>query len=125
MDWKCDGREVDVMIIDMPPGTGDVYLTIAEKFSIDGVICVSTPHDLAVIDLVKSIDCFEKLKIPIIGLIENMSYLEVDGKKRYIFGKEAAKKFAKKKNIEFLGEIPINEGIKQDQEVFNNILKKL
>ena len=125
VDWKCDGSDVDVMIIDMPPGTGDVYLTIAERFPIDGVICVSTPHDLAVIDLVKSIDCFEKLKIPIVGLIENMSYLEVGGKKRYIFGKEAAKKFAKKRKIDFLGEIPINEDISHDQEVFDNILKKI
>jgi len=125
VDWKCDNQEVDVMIIDMPPGTGDVYLTISEKFPIDGVICVSTPHKLSVIDLVRSIDCFEKLKIPIIGLIENMSYLEVDGKKRYIFGKEEAKKFARKRKIEFLGEIPINEEFSQDQDVFNKILNKI
>ena len=125
VDWKCDNQEVDVMIIDMPPGTGDVYLSIADKFPITGVICVSTPHKLAVIDLVRSIDCFDKLKIPIIGLIENMSYLEVDGEKQYIFGKEEAKKFAKKNKIEFLGQIPIGEELIQDQEVFNNILNKI
>lgn len=107
VDWKFDGNEVDVMIIDMPPGTGDIYLSIAEKFPIDGVVMVSTPHNLSIIDLVKSVDCFEKLKIPIVGLIQNMSYLENNGSKQYIFGENGAKNFAKEKGIEFLGEIPI------------------
>lgn len=125
VDWKCDGKEVDVMVIDMPPGTGDVYLSIAERFNLDSVILVTTPHKLAVIDLVKSIDCFEKLKIPITGIIENMSYFELNKVKHYIFGKNEAKKLAKDKNIELLGEIPILEEVKYDHEVFGNIIKKL
>ena len=124
VDWKCDGSDVDVMVIDMPPGTGDVYLSIAERFPLAGVVCVSTPHDLAVIDLVKSIDCFAKLKIPIIGLIENMSYLEVDGQKNYIFGKQTVKKFADKHKIEFLGDIPIQDDISHS-DVFTNLLTKI
>lgn len=107
VNWKSDGKEVDVMVIDMPPGTGDVYLSIAEKFPLNGVIIVSTPQSLAVIDVVRSIDCFEKLKIPILGLIQNMSYLEVAGEKKYIFGKDGAKKLAEKTGIEFFGEVPL------------------
>lgn len=111
VNWQSDGAPVDVMIVDMPPGTGDVYLSMAEKFPLAGVIIVSTPQSLAVIDVVKSIDCFEKLKIPILGLIQNMSYLEVFGEKhsekKYLFGRDGAKKLAEKTGIKFLGELPI------------------
>jgi ATP-binding protein involved in chromosome partitioning len=107
VNWKNDGNEVDVMIIDMPPGTGDVYLSIGEKFPVSGVVIVSTPQSLAVIDVIKSIDCFEKLKIPILGLIQNMAYLETNGEKRFIFGEDGAKKLAKEKKITFLGDIPL------------------
>jgi len=138
VDWKSDGREVDVMIIDMPPGTGDVYLSIAEKFPIAGVIIVSTPQSLAVIDVIKSIDCFAKLKIPILGLIQNMAYLEIDGEKKYIFGKDGARKLADEMKIKFLGDIPLIEEIsalsdekkpavlenKKLAEIFNEILEK-
>lgn len=116
VNWKSDGKEVDVMIIDMPPGTGDVYLSIAEKFPIAGVVIVSTPQSLSVIDVVKSVDCFEKLKIPVLGLIQNMSYLEVDGEKKYIFGRDGAKNLAQKMKINFLGEIPILQEISNSAE---------
>ena len=105
-----ESQEVD-MIIDMPPGTGDVYLSLAEKFPLDGVVIVSTPQNLSVIDVVKSIDCFEKLKIPILGLIQNMSFLQINDEKKYLFGKDGAKDLAKERNIEFLGEIPIMQEI--------------
>lgn len=111
VNWKSDGREVDVMIIDMPPGTGDVYLSVAEKFPLTGVVVVSTPQNLAVIDVVKSIDCFAKLKIPILGLVQNMSYLEIGGEKKYLFGRDGAKKLAAENNIKFLGEVPILQEI--------------
>lgn len=109
VNWKSDGKEVDLMVIDMPPGTGDVYLSMAEKFPIDGVVIVSTPQSLAVIDVVKSIDCFEKLKVPILGIVQNMSYLEIAGKKTYLFGQDGAKDLAKKTGIKFLADIPILE----------------
>ncbi len=111
INWKSDGREVDVMIIDMPPGTGDVYLSIAEKFPLAGVVVVSTPQSLSVIDVVKSIDCFAKLKIPILGLIQNMSYLEINGEKKFLFGCDGAKKLAAEMNIKFLGEVPLIQEI--------------
>ncbi len=117
VNWKCDNKEVDVMIIDMPPGTGDVYLSMAEKFPISGAIIVSTPQSLSVIDVVKSVDCFSKLKIPIFGLIQNMSYLEMGGVKKYLFGQDGAKKFALKNSINFLGELPILEKISNANEI--------
>jgi ATP-binding protein involved in chromosome partitioning len=116
LNWQADGKEVDVMVIDMPPGTGDVYLSVAEKFPLTGVIIVSTPQSLAVIDVVKSIDCFEKLKIPVLGLIQNMAYLEIAGEKNYIFGRDGAKKLADKSGIKFLGEVPILQEISDASE---------
>ena len=99
------------MIVDMPPGTGDVYLSMAEKFPIAGVVLVSTPQSIAVIDVVKSIDCFRKLNVPILGLIQNMSYLKINNEKNYIFGEDGAKKIAEEMKINFLGEIAIESEI--------------
>lgn len=117
VNWKNDGKEVDVMVIDMPPGTGDVYLSMAEKFPLNGVAIVSTPQSLAIIDVVKSIDCFEKLKIPILGLIQNMSYLEIGGEKKFIFGKDGAKKLAEEMKIKFLADLPLIEEIAESAEL--------
>ncbi len=116
VNWRSDNKDVDVMIIDMPPGTGDVYLSMAEKFPLNGVVIVSTPQSLAVIDVVKSIDCFKKLNIPIIGLIQNMSYLEIDGEKKYLFGRDGAKNLAEKLQIKFLGDVPLNQEISDSTE---------
>lgn len=113
---KKIAREVDVMVIDMPPGTGDVYLSLAEKFPLAGVVIVSTPQSLAVIDVVKSVDCFKKLKIPIIGLIQNMSYFSTAGEKKYLFGRDGAKKLAEKLAINFLGELPLMQEISDSAE---------
>ncbi len=139
VNWKSDGKEVDVMIIDMPPGTGDVYLSVAEKFPLLGVVIVSTPQSLSVIDVVKSIDCFAKLKIPILGLIQNMSYLEINGEKKFLFGKDGAKKLAEEMKLNFLGEVPLLQEISdlsdnrqmavlidsKIAEIFKQILQKL
>ena len=85
VNWHFDNNEVDIMIIDMPPGTGDIYLSLLQNFDIDGSILVSTPLKSSIIDVVRSIDCFKKLNIDIIGVIQNMSYLDINGKKNYIF----------------------------------------
>lgn len=116
VNWQSDGDEVDIMIIDMPPSTGDVYLSIAQNFLVDGTIIVSTPQSLSVIDVIKSIDCFRKLQIPILGLIQNMSYLENKGEKQYIFGRDGAKKIAAEMKINFLGEVPISQEISDSAE---------
>ena len=99
------------MIVDMPPGTGDVCLSMAEKFPIAGVVLVSTPQSIAVIDVVKSIDCFRKLNVPILGLIQNMAYLKINDEINYIFGKDGGKKIAQEMNVNFLGEIAIEPEI--------------
>jgi ATP-binding protein involved in chromosome partitioning len=111
VNWQADNKKVEVMIIDMPPGTGDVYLSMAEKFPIAGVVLVSTPQSIAVIDVIKSIDCFKKLNVPILGLIQNMSYLKINNEKNYIFGEDGAKKIAEEMKINFLGEIAIEPEI--------------
>lgn len=113
VNWQFDNQEVDAMIVDMPPGTGDIYLSMAEKFAVDGAILVSTPQSIASIDLIKSIDCFRKLKIEIWGLIQNMAYLMVDNKKNYLFGQDGAKKIADSFDINFLGDIEILPEISQ------------
>jgi len=141
VNWSFDGNEVDAMIIDMPPGTGDVYLTMAEKYFIDGVFLISTPQNLAIIDLVKSIDCFKKLNIPILGLIQNLAFYEFNGEKKYLFGKDGAKDLALEYGIEFIGDIAIDENIsnfceakklfaneylnKEIDNVFQNIFHKI
>lgn len=107
-------QDIDIMIIDLPPGTGDVHLTMMQKFPIDAVVLISTPSKIAVIDLVKSIDMYEKLNIKIAGIIENMSYLMLEnGHKQYIFGRNEIEKLAIEHGIEFLGKIPIEEEINQ------------
>jgi len=116
VNWACDGNDVDFMIVDMPPGTGDVYLSLAEKFPLAGVVIVSTPQSLAIIDVVRSIDCFNKLHIPIIGIIQNMSYLKNGSEKQYLFGQDGAKNLAKKMQINFLGEVPIEQEISSASE---------
>ncbi len=116
VDWKNDGQEVDFMIIDMPPGTGDIYLSLAQNFPIDGVVIVSTPQMVAVKDVARSIDCFEKLKIPIIGLVQNMAYIDANGSKQYIFGKDNAKNMAQELKIKFLGDIELAQEISDANE---------
>ncbi len=116
VNWSFDGCKVDAMIIDMPPGTGDVYLTMAEKYFIDGVFLISSPQNIAVIDLVKSVDCFKKLNIPILGLIQNLAFYEINGQKKYLFGKDGAKNLAHKHQIDFLGDIAIDENISKSCE---------
>lgn len=118
-------EDIDLMIIDLPPGTGDVHLTMMQKFSIDSVVLVSTPSQIAVIDLVKSIDMYEKLNIKISGIIENMSYLEVTkDQKQYIFGKNNVKELAVDRGINFLGEIVIDRNINKSNDDRNPICYK-
>ena len=106
---------IDYLIVDLPPGTGDAHLSMAQQFPLDAVVIVSTPQEIATIDAVKSIDMFNKLQIPIVGVIQNMSYLidENSGKRNYLFGKDGAKKMAEKMKLNFLGEIPFNIKIRQ------------
>ncbi len=109
---KVDWKDLDFIIVDMPPGTGDTQLTFAQEIKMDGAIIVSTPQELALQDVKRGIAMFDKLKVNIIGLIDNMSFfIGDDGKKYSIFGDGGVKKTAEEFNKRFLGEIPINSDI--------------
>ena len=102
-------NDLDFIIVDMPPGTGDTQLTFAQEIKVDGVIIVSTPQEIALLDVKRGINMFDKLKVPILGLVDNMSFFETDdGKKYNIFGENGVEKVAKDYKKKFLGKIPIN-----------------
>ena len=109
---KVEWKDLDFIIVDMPPGTGDTQLTFAQEINMDGVIIISTPQEIALQDVKRGIKMFDKLKVKILGLIDNMSHFTGDdGKKYAIFGKGGVKKTADEFEKEFLGEIPINPEI--------------
>tara|TARA_B100000214_G_C23968292_1_gene628829 strand:- start:1529 stop:2323 length:795 start_codon:yes stop_codon:yes gene_type:complete len=106
---KVNWKDLDFIIVDMPPGTGDTQLTFSQEIKMDGVIIVSTPQEIALQDVKRGIKMFDKLGVKIIGLIDNMShFIADDGKKYEIFGKGGVEKTSKEFNKEFLGEIPIS-----------------
>ena len=106
---KVSWDNLDFIIVDMPPGTGDTQLTFSQEIKMDGVIIISTPQEIALQDVKRGIKMFDKLGVKIIGLIDNMSYFKTeDGKKYPIFGEGGVKKTAEEFNKDFLGEIPIN-----------------
>ena len=106
---KVAWKELDFIIVDMPPGTGDTQLTFSQEINMDGAIIVSTPQELALQDVKRGIKMFDELGVKIIGLIDNMShFIGDDGKKYAIFGEGGVKKTAEEFEKEFLGEIPIN-----------------
>ena len=106
---KVSWKDLDFIIVDMPPGTGDTQLTFSQEIKMDGAIIVSTPQEVALLDVKRGIKMFEKLDVKILGLIDNMSFfVGDDGKKYKIFGEGGVKKTAEEFQKEFLGEIPIN-----------------
>ena len=106
---KVAWKDLDFIIVDMPPGTGDTQLTFAQEINMDGVIIISTPQEIALQDVKRGIRMFDKLKVNIIGLIDNMShFIGDDGKKYAIFGEGGVKRTAEEFHKEFLGEVPIN-----------------
>ncbi len=107
--------ELDVLVLDMPPGTGDAQLTIAQQVPLAGAVIVSTPQDLALIDARKGITMFRKVEVPLLGVIENMSYfITPDTGARYdIFGHGGAKAEAERIGVPFLGEVPLTISIRE------------
>jgi ATP-binding protein involved in chromosome partitioning len=107
------------LIIDLPPGTGDVQLSLSQTVSMTGAIIVSTPQDVALIDATRAMDMFRKANVPILGMVENMSYFVApDTGKRYdIFGHGGAKREAERNNIPFLGEVPIGMQVREDGDM--------
>ncbi|HUC82693.1 MAG TPA: P-loop NTPase, partial [Flavisolibacter sp.] len=117
-----DWGELDYLVIDMPPGTGDIHLTLMQTAPVTGVVVVTTPQDVALADAKKGIAMFgqAQMNVPIIGLVENMSYFipaELPGNKYYIFGKEGGKRLAEEYELPFLGQIPLVQSIREGGDI--------
>jgi len=113
MTQKVLWKDRDIIVIDMPPGTGDTQLTFAQEVKVDGAIIVSTPQDLALLDVKRGIQMFDKTGVKILGLIDNMSFFKGDDGKEYkIFGEGGVEKTAKEFNKNFLGKIPIHQDLR-------------
>jgi len=105
--------ELDFLLYDMPPGTGDIQLTLTQTIPLTGAVIVTTPQEISLIDARKGAKMFGKVNVPVMGIIENMSYFtNTDGSKEYIFGSGGGNRLAEEMGINFLGEIPINTNIR-------------
>jgi ATP-binding protein involved in chromosome partitioning len=118
VDWG----ELDYLVIDMPPGTGDIHLTLMQTAPVTGIVVVTTPQDVALADAKKGIAMFgqAQLNVPIIGLVENMSYftpLELPQNRYYIFGKDGGKRLAEEYDLPFLGQIPLVQSIREGGDI--------
>ena len=107
--YKVDWGNLDYLVIDMPPGTGDVQLSLAQLVPVTGAVMVSTPQEVAMQDVRKAFHMFEKVRIPFLGVVENMSFFRCDGceKKHFLFGQEGGKALAKRFKTELLAELPM------------------
>jgi ATP-binding protein involved in chromosome partitioning len=113
--WGSAEAPLDVLVIDMPPGTGDIQLTLAQRVSLSGAVVVSTPQDVALIDVRRGVSMFEKTHVPILGVIENMAYFPdpTTGEPIAIFGRGGAKATAEALGAPFLGEVPIDPKLRE------------
>ena len=110
VDWSG----IDYLVVDMPPGTGDAQLALAQTVPVDGAVIVSTPSELALVDAARGLQMFHTLNIDVIGLVENMSkFVSPSGEVSYIFGKETVANEAKRLKVPFLGDVPIDTRIRE------------
>ena len=115
---KVNWNDLDFIIVDMPPGTGDTQLTFSQEIKLDGAIIVSTPQEVALLDVKRGIKMFDKLNVKILGLVDNMSYFIADDNKKYhIFGVGGVEKTAQEFEKEFLGEIPIDPEVGKQGDI--------
>ena len=122
---KVNWKDLDFIIVDMPPGTGDTQLTFSQEIKMDGAIIVSTPQEVALLDVKRGIKMFDKLGVKILGLVDNMSFfVGDDGKKYKIFGEGGVKKTAEEFQKEFLGEIPIDPEVGKNGDEGMPIVEK-
>ena len=112
VNWE----NLDILIIDLPPGTGDIQLTLAQKLALDGMLMVTTPQKIALEDVRKGSEMFKKVNVPILGVIENMSYLENGNEKLYPFGKGGGEELSKNLGVEFIGSLPLYDSVSKYSE---------
>jgi ATP-binding protein involved in chromosome partitioning len=113
--WASAADPLDVLVVDMPPGTGDIQLTLAQRVALSGAVVVSTPQEVALIDARRAVSMFEKTRVPILGVVENMAYFPdpATGQPIEIFGRGGARATAEALGAPFLGEIPIDVALRQ------------
>lgn len=122
MIFDADWGELDFLLLDLPPGTGDIHLSIMQAMPVTGAVVVSTPQEIALADARKGVAMFqqETINVPVLGIVENMAYFtpeELPNNKYYIFGKEGAKHLSQDLNVPFLGEIPLVQSIRESGDV--------
>jgi ATP-binding protein involved in chromosome partitioning len=109
-----DWGELDCLVIDLPPGTGDAQLTLIQAVDLTGAVIVTTPQDVALADAVRGVTMFNKLSVPILGLVENMAYYALpDGTRDHVFGVDGGKRLAEREGVPLLGEIPLQTSIRK------------
>ena len=109
---------LDVLVLDLPPGTGDVHLTITQQVKLDGAVIVSTPQSLSLKDCVRGVNLFRKVDVPILGMVQNMSLFHCSncGHEEHVFGFDGVKKTCEEMNVEFLGDVPLHGQICKDAD---------
>lgn len=116
---QIEWGELDFLVFDLPPGTGDIQLTLTQQTPLTGAVIVTTPQEISVVDVRRSVKMFEKVKVPVLGVVENMSFFVPDDapeKKYYIFGQGGGKKIADESKVRFLGEIPLLEHFRKTND---------
>ncbi|MBN8530565.1 MAG: Mrp/NBP35 family ATP-binding protein [Alphaproteobacteria bacterium] len=112
--WGTADNPLDVLLIDMPPGTGDIVLSLAQTVPLSGVVIVTTPQDIAVLDARKALVAFKRLQVPVLGVVENMSaYLDPAGRRIPLFGEGGGRKLAVEQDVPFLGEVPLLMNVRE------------
>jgi ATP-binding protein involved in chromosome partitioning len=121
---QVDWAPLDCLLIDFPPGTGDIQLTLMQEGALSGGVIVTTPQEVALLDVTKAIQMFDRMQIPILGIVENMSFFQEPGTQmmHYPFGKEGGKRLSKRFGIPFLGEIPIDSAISHSSDAGQSLL---
>ena len=116
--WDAYWGELDYLIVDLPPGTGDIHLSLVQSIPLTGAVIVTTPQDIALADAKKGVNMFQmdSINVPVLGVIENMAYFtpsELPNNKYYIFGKDGGKALSEEMNVDFLGQIPLVQSVRE------------
>ena len=122
---KVAWKDLDFIIVDMPPGTGDIQLTLSQKVSIDGAVIVTTPQNVALQDAIKGIEMFLKVDVPILGIIENMSFhvCEKCGHESYIFGQDGGSRVSENWDVPLIAQVPLALEIREKMDSGESVVK--